>query len=251
MPTTMLIMTATIAPPAGAPGLARVDPALRMTDYLDALSFYMGKLGQGIDRILFVDNSDHDCTPLRDLAASRGKGSQVDIVSYAGLDYPPDYGRCYGEMRLLEHAMGLDLVRAMPDDTVFWKVTGRYKVRNLTSLVRTRPRDATLYCDLRVGSSPWFDMRVMAWTKAGFAAVLTGFHDEIREDLNRGRPGEETAYRQLQPRLGTTPVRLSLTREPLIDGVRAFDNQNWSQGRQKLVYYIRQAQRLLLRRVVI
>ncbi len=244
-------MSATIAPPAGAPGLSRVDPVVRMRDYREALDFYIGVLDHGIDRILFVDNSNYDCTPLIDLAAARGASERVEIVSYDGLDYPPDYGRCYGEMRLLEHTMALDQVRALPADTVFWKVTGRYKVRNLGTLIRTRPRDAALYCDLRVGSSPWFDMRVMSWTRQGFAEILAGFYDEIREDLNRGRPGEETAYRQLQPRLGQTPVRLSLVREPLIDGVRAFDNQNWSQGRQKLVYYLRQAQRLILRRVLI
>ena len=41
----------------------------------------------------------------------------------------------------------------------------------------------------------------------------------------------------------------SFRREPLIDGVRAFDNRNWSQGRQRLVFLARDAQRRLLNRV--
>ena len=94
------------------------------------------------------------------------------------------------------------------------------------------------------------DMRVMSWTRDGFEAILTDFHEEIREDINQGRPGEETAYLQLGPRIGSTPVCLCLNREPLIDGIRAYDNQNWSQGRQRIVYHLRQLQRLVLRRVI-
>ena len=248
--TVALIMTATVTPPANAPGLMRVDPKLRMGDYVSALDFYIGELGKSIDYIIFVDNSDADLSPLQKLAETRGVSSTVNLIAYPGLDYPPEYGRCYGEMRLLNYAMANSVVRALPIGTVFWKVTGRYKVRNLGALVCARPSDAAFYCDMRIGSSPWMDMRVMSWTRDGFEGILTDFHEEIREDINQGRPGEETAYLQLGPRIGSTPVCLCLNREPLIDGIRAYDNQNWSQGRQRIVYHLRQLQRLVLRRVI-
>lgn len=146
--------------------------------------------------------------------------------------------------------MASQSVQNLPDDAIFWKVTGRYKVINLQQMLKTIPRDTELYCDLRGGKSPWFDMRVMAWTKAGFERSLSGFYSEIREDLNRGRPGEETAFNRIIPRIGSTRARLTLAREPLIDGVRAFDNKNWSRGRQRIVYYIRQAQRLAFGKII-
>ena len=243
-------MTATVTPPANTPRLARVDPKLRMDDYVSALDFYIDELGNAIDRIIFVDNSNADLSPLQALVDTRGASREVDLIAYPGLDHSPEYGRCYGEMRLLNYAMVTPTILALPEDTIFWKVTGRYKVRNLGALVGARPANAAFYCDMRVGRSPWMDMRVMSWTRAGFEAILTNFHEEIREDENQGRMGEETAYLRLGPRIGSTPVCLCLNREPLIDGVRAYDNQNWSQGRQRIVYHLRQLQRLVLRRVI-
>ena len=245
-----LIMTATIAPPADATGLVRADPKVRLEDYKSALQHYAQFLGKGLDRIYLFDNSNWGTTELEETVSALTKSDAIRIVSYAGLDYSGSYGRCYGEMRLLSYAMEHPDLRELPGDTIFWKVTGRYKVLNLRPMIRSYPRDCDLYIDLRNGSSPWFDMRVMAWNQKGFQATLAHLHDEIREDLNNMRPGEETAFAAIQSRLGSCRAHTAWREEPLIDGVRAFDNKNWSQGRQLVTFALRQIQRKVLRRVV-
>ena len=137
----------------------------------------------------------------------------------------------------------------MPHDTIFWKVTGRYKLKNLCRMVRTRPAEAEFYMDLRnARGARWADMRVFSWTKSGYASMLTGAAPLLREDLRGSRPGEEAAYDVVRDRMrsGTTIVCTCFRTEPDLDGVRAFDNRNWSAGRQRLVSRIRQAQRTLL-----
>lgn len=248
---TALIMTATITPPSNAPGLARTDPKQRLADYFNALAHYIGAFAGPRNRILFVDNSASDCTALVDLASSMGASSRVQIISYAGLDYPPNYGRCYGELRLLDHVMSLPETRGLASQTVFWKVTGRYKVMNLGSLTRRRPGGLDLYADLRSGKTPWLDMRVMSWTALGYERALRGLGESIREDLNAGRPGEESAALCIERRLQGIRSQMHLNTEPKVDGIRAFDNKNWSEGRQRWVYLLRQAQRRMLNRVVI
>lgn len=241
-------MTATIAPPAGAPGLIRTDPTERLRDYATALDFYVSQLGRCIDAILFLDNSKSSVATLQDLAAARGAASKVSIISFDGNDHPPSYGRCYGELRLLEYAMASDIVTALPDDTEFWKVTGRYRLLNIGTMLRTRPQNADLYVDLRSRPSPWFDMRVMSWTKRGFGAALFGLRSAVCEDANAGRPGEETAYFEMQTRLAGVRAVTAFRREPYIEGLRAFDNKNWRGGRQSIVYGLRQAQRMIFSR---
>jgi len=247
----LLIMTATITPPAGAPGLVRVDPALRLRDYESALEWYIGLLGTVIDRVVFAENSMSDIGPLRHLAARTGHVDDVEFLSFDGMDKPPCYGRCYGESVILDHVMqDSTFARLAGTQTEFWKITGRYKVKNLQAMVRSCPRDTAFYCDLRDHGAPWADMRLMSWTKPGYEAMLQGVGELIREDRNGGRPGEETLHKVLSSRLSRTRTVASFRREPLIDGVRAFDNQNWSKGRQRLVFLARDAQRRLLKRLL-
>lgn len=248
-PRHFLVMTATITPPPEAPGLTRTDPGLRLDDYRAALAHYCGLIGGCIDGIVFAENSGSDLTALEQVAATVAPG-KVEFLPIDARTNEPEGGRCFGESRILDAVMaGSALVADAGSGDLFWKVTGRYRVLNLPALIRTRPKSFDFYCDLRDAPSPWADMRFMGWTRAGFADCLEGVGDLIREDRNGGRPGEETLHGVLRARTARSRAITCLRREPLIDGVRAFDNQNWSQGRQKLVYRLRQAQRLLLRRV--
>lgn len=248
----LLIMTATITPPLGAPGLVRIDPTVRLADYLSALDWYMTFLGRGIDRIVFAENSMSDVSALKASAAKAGHSSRVEFFSFDGMAMPASYGRCYGESVILDRVMQDSLQsNEASADSEFWKITGRYKVLNFRSMLKTRPKGADFYCDLRDRGGPWADMRLMSWTRQGYEHMLRDIGELIREDINAGRPGEESLHRVLSSRLERNTLNLATTfrREPLIDGVRAFDNQNWSKGRQRLVYVVRDAQRRFLRRV--
>ena len=248
-PRHFVVMTATITPPLDAPGLTRTDPQLRHDDYQTALAHYCALLGHCLDGIVFAENSGSDLTELQRLAAESSAGP-VEFMAIDASSNEPAGGRCFGESRILDAVMARSvLVAGAAAADVFWKVTGRYRVLNLPELIRTRPKGVDFYCDLRRAPSPWADMRVMGWTRSGFAHCLEGVGDQIREDLNDGRPGEESLYGVLRGRTTKGRVVTCLRREPLIDGVRAYDNQNWSEGRQKFVYRLRQAQRLMLRRV--
>jgi hypothetical protein len=247
--TNILIMTATVTPNQGLPGLIRSDPAVRLQDYRRSLASYLALLGRTLDAIVFVENSNADLLELHDLAAPHA--DKVEFIVFHGTDHPPAYGRCYAEAELLDYAMAhSQTVAAAGPHAVFWKVTGRYHVKNLPQLIRHRPKRFDFYCDLRRFRAPWADMRLMAWTKAGHAQIFQGIGPALREDLNNGRPGEESLYRELSRRILGRQAVTRLTREPLIDGVRAFDNANWSSGRRLAVYYMRQAQRLVLGRVL-
>jgi hypothetical protein len=246
----ILLLTATIAPPKGAPGLVRTDPRVRLQDYSRALRHYLSFLGHGIDRIVFAENSASDVAALRSIVEEAGYADELEFCLFDGMDHPPHYGRCFSESRLLDRAMRVStFARDADAEDFFWKVTGRYLVVNLAAMIATRPRGCEFYCDLRNRRSPWADMRLMGWTKAGFERNFAGIGDDIREDLNAGRPGEEALFLALSRRLPLDGVVPRLRREPLFDGVRGFDNKNWGEGRQRLVYHVRQAQRVLFHRV--
>lgn len=250
VPMTILIMTATITPPPDAPGMNRMDPAVRLQDYKLALDHYLKLVGTVLDAIVFVENSCSDVGALKDLVARAGIRSKVEFLAFDGMDKPSNYGRCYGEARILDWAMSESaIIRQAPAESICFKVTGRYKILNFPTLRNSLPRRFDFYCDLRSFGGPWADMRFMAWNKTGYDGFLKNIAEEIREDTNRGRPGEETLHGVLQRRSGNAVAVFSFRREPLIDGVRGFDNANWNQGKRKLVYRFRDLQRIFFRRV--
>jgi len=238
--TNILLMTATVTPD-NSPELARTDPALRLEDYAQALRFYIGQLDHAIQQIVFVENSDSDISSLVALAAAMGAADRVEFIGNYGKHSYPGRDRSYGETRLLDHAMATSrLIAAADEDAVIWKITGRYQVRNLARMVRTAPRRFDLYCDVRNRPIAWLDLRFMAWTRAGYDRLLRGIADRLGTD-----PKEPVMHRYVTG-LADPAVIPRYRTEPLVDGVRGWDNRHYAQGRAKLKFWVRAASRRLL-----
>jgi hypothetical protein len=243
----ILLMTATITPPPGARALARTDPVARLRDYISALRFYLS-LGAPLERIVFCENSGSDIEPLRSLARQLGADDRVEFLVFNGLDFPPEYGRAYGELRLVRHAMGHSrLIREAGEMAVIWKVTGRYIVRNLQRIVATRPAGVDLYFNARRWPRRWIDLYLLAWTPAGYARGIDGLREVVREDADL--ISAETKVWDLlvdhpDPTLRTRP-RLAI--EPRIEGVRGVDNHAYQRSaKDEVKRLLRSAARVMI-----
>lgn len=244
-----LLLTATIRPPPGAPNLHRIDPRQRMNDYIHALDFYCRLPKEIIPRIVFVENSASNLSPLQEVVLKANALGRVEFLSFDGQDHPPQYGRGYGEFKLLDYAMehSYTLGSANVDD-VLWKVTGRYRVLNLVTLVHTAPSDFQLYCDIRDWPIPWVDLRIFGCTVSGYQYLLRGIYSQLKANVINMAPEQ-----YLRPSIGELAkshrVVTRFRREPRVDGIRGVDSKNYSSRSNLLKYLfrssIRHAARLL------
>lgn len=173
-----LIMSATLVPPTEA--VARADPADRLTDYCDALRYYLSLPNAVIDRILFVDNSNSDISPLAELVQSLPHDKDVELISFAGNDHPYQRGKAYGEFKLMDY--GLANTTLFGPDDIIWKTTGRLKFLNLPEMTRRCEKlSFDVLCDLHnvpwVGSGHWrryqnMDLRVFAFRRRAYDVIL-------------------------------------------------------------------------------
>ena len=171
-------MSATLAPPVAA--VARADPGDRLNDYLDALRFYLSLPNTAVDRILFVDNTHGDLSPLVRLAQEFPHDKEVEFIGFEGNDHPYQRGKAYGEFKLIDFGLAHTTLFG-PDDTV-WKTTGRLKFLNLPEMSqRCKNLDFDILCDLHnipwVGSGNWrtrhnMDLRVFAFRKKAYDTVF-------------------------------------------------------------------------------
>jgi len=239
----ILLLTATITPPQGAPELVRTDPKLRLSDYDAALSFYLTLVGQSIDRIIFAENSNSDLTLLKQRCAQSDKQDAVEFISFYGLDYPPEYGRGYGEMRLIDYAIEhSQTIAQLGQSDIVLKMTGRYICRNLPALIRTAPPAFDLYCDLKDRPMPWMDLRLFAFTKAGYDRLLRGVYTKLSRAHLKAAP-EKEMRNHIGDLVETGHITPRFRKEPLIDGVRGNDGRNYSKGKNLAKYVVRSAAR--------
>ena len=173
-----LIMTATLAPPAAA--VARYDPTERMNDYLNALRHYLGLPNTIINRILFVDNSNSNLRPLVEMTQKLGHAKTVEFISFSGNDHPHQFGKAYGEFKLMDYGLAHSTLFGASD--LVWKTTGRLKILNFGAIHKAstqRPFD--VLCDLHnvpwVGAGKWrephhMDLRVFAFRRAAYDLVF-------------------------------------------------------------------------------
>lgn len=222
----LVLLTATVTPPAGVPALLRTEPADRLEDYRRALAFYLGLPASTVDRIVFAENSASDLGVLEALVDERSQGKDVELLSFHGLDYPVEHGRGVGETRLIETALARSrLLGGLGEDGVFWKITGRLRIRNLDRLVATAPENLTLYADFRRFPRPWVDTRVFACTPAGFRGLFSRRVERMRHD-ELARTGysapEEWLFGELLPECPNGRVVPRLRVEPVIHGYSGF-----------------------------
>jgi hypothetical protein len=236
----ILLMTATITP-HNARNLARTDPVARLQDYNEALGFYLGLMDRPLHGIVFVENSNSDVSTLRQLVASRGLTGRVEFLCNYGVHLYSEKGRAHGEFKLLDYAMSAsNMVMDAGVNDVVWKITGRYTVKNLASMIATAPRSFDAYVDMKDHPRRWMDMRLMAWTASGYDRIFRGVADDLdsktHEKLMREYLPKRAQGARLVPRF---------SKEPFIDGVRGWDNNNYSNGRELLKCYVRGVGRVL------
>jgi hypothetical protein len=178
------LMTATITPPAGA--VVRANPLDRMNDYLESLKFYLSVPGHLIDRILFIDNSASDISPLAELAAGIQHDKIVEIISFDGNDHPPAYGKTYGEFKLID--FGLANTTLLKEQDIFWKVTGRLRFRNIGEMIAALPPAYDVACDLhnlplvgtgRLIGNRYMDLRTFSCTVRAYNLLFRKTYEPL------------------------------------------------------------------------
>jgi hypothetical protein len=234
----LLVMTATINPYPNVIASDRNDPAVRMSDYCEALAYYLDRCAL-IDRIVFVENSDSDLAPLQAIADKQKGGKQVEFISFYGQDYPAEYTKGYGELWSLDHAFrNSRLISQLEDGGKCWKVTGRYRATNLDRLVRTAPPSYDLYADFRYWKKI-VDVRLFSFSRGGYEQLLLGRYPEMtgvileRYFFNRFAPlieerGEEGS--RIIPEFYYVPR---------VEGIGAFQNMNYMSGKLRMIYHAR------------
>lgn len=174
-----LLLTSTIIPTAEANITRRSNPDIRRADYEDALRFYLNLSNKAFDQIIFCENSGADLTSL-ELIAKNENPNSVDVLFHSSVsDCNPDYGKGHSELLMMDRVYN-DFIEQNNESRVYWKITGRIKIKNIEKLIIKAPANFEIYIDIRLvpkwltffGNDHWADTRIIGFTNKGYRKYL-------------------------------------------------------------------------------
>jgi len=162
-----------------------------MNDYLSSLQFHLSLPSRLFNRLIFVDNSATDLSPLEELVTSTSHEKLVELISFSGNDHPPAYGKAFGEFKLLDFA--LSHTSLLSERDTFWKINGRLRCLNIGDIMGSAPRTYDLMCDLhnvqtfglgRCPFRPWMDLRLFSCTVSAYDRLFRGTYEAVKSEFS-------------------------------------------------------------------
>lgn len=178
------VMSASVSP-NGMAGLSKESIDNREQQYITTLSFYASQ--PSIQKILFVENS---AWPLERIKASIPHPEKVTWLSLDENNFPRDWGKGYGEFLLMDRAIDALASQGCGPETLIVKVTGRFPILNIETMLREFDHRKNLQLALDVLDHPIYDWLHLGWdghhARTILYATTLGFY---REHI-RGRYAE-------------------------------------------------------------
>lgn len=232
----VLLMTGTIQPQPGARELSRVNVDDRIADYRKGLAFNMDLLRSGdISELVFVENSGAGMSAFEPDVHASGLEDRIELISYDA-NQPEGETRFLGECKLLQHAFATSrLIRDSIAEQV-WKVTGRYIVRNLGTILRKSDPKGDMSVHCRDYPMRFVDFGIAGFRRETASTILHRILDRVS-----GRAVDERIIRDMMDdgSFQDMTVRPRLARVPNFIGVRGVDNASYGGLRYRLLYHAR------------
>ncbi len=226
-----LVMSAAVNP-NGMPDISAESLLDREAQYIRTLQFY--NASPCIPRILFVENSNWDLTHIKQAVGDSGK---IEYLSIDGNTYPRVWGKGYGEFLLLDRAV--DFLSKRNNDGLFVKVTGRFPILNISTMVKEFSRRKNLQLSVDVIEHPLYDWLHLGWSGHGCRTIiyavsldfylqhLYGHYTEIH-GYEGGLWGAESLMRKVWEETRRLPgVYSRFKHEPHLSGFAGAVNHAW------------------------
>jgi hypothetical protein len=247
MQKTIVVMTATVTPASGIGNSVRMDPQLRLDEYLRAFRYYAALSDELVSGIVLLENSGCSFAAFEKAAAEAGPGKQFVFLSTRA-DYPAEKGKGYGEFFMLDQGVAHLRQLGLPGDTRLWKVTGRLIVKNMAAVLRAAPAAFDLYADFRhlplvgrrLGGNHWLETRLLACTLDGYERYLRGHYGD-------GYVIEQAFHDRLYP-LARSDRRIvpRFRLDVRFDGFSGYSNKSYSSPEYRLKGAIRSFTRTVM-----
>lgn len=249
----LLLLTACIDPGAAAgQQVKRRDPAVRLRDYVNALTFWLTLRDPRLRHILLVENSGHPLDALHEVVRRyKSSDTEVELLHAGSNDIPDGHTYAYPESRMIDAAVQTSRLWAESPDVVI-KLTGRLTFPALPRLLDRIPEDLVFCGDSVLNRDAW-----KFWSKPTqmhswlFISRKQFFEENIQRIWMRMRPErgyrsfEDVLFRRIDtydgPDRDRILFRLPINCDPI--GVAGYNDRDTRDYKRRLMQVTRAAAR--------
>jgi len=175
----VVLLTACINP-GNINSVGRRDPNNRLNDYINSLKYWL-RLPR-IMNIVFCENSGFDLSDIQEvIRISNPYHKKVEVLSFYGQPVHPEFGKGYGEMRIINYALEHSNI-IIKESNMVMKVTGRLVVKNAKAIASaiSKTDGIDIFCDLRQNLT-FADSRVFCATPRFLRKYFMSFLEIMNE----------------------------------------------------------------------
>jgi len=174
-----LILTCTISP-GDMPNVVRNDIKIRFNDYKKSFNFWL--TSKNVNKIILIENSGYDLDFFRE-RAEEFPNKKIEIIS-SNLNntFDKKLGKGYGEFLCLNEIFENSII--VKNTNYFLKVTGRYCVNNLETILKDLILNNTdIYINLS-NNLKYSDASIFGGSKKFFLKYLLPEIKKSRDSVN-------------------------------------------------------------------
>ncbi len=232
------LITSTISPTSGVFALKVTDPSQRLNDYKTAFRFYCNALKSGtFDYIVYVDNSGYDLSSLTGIADELGVLDRIEFISYVSDVEVESNSRFFLEIHLIDYSLKNSHLINTHSEAMIWKITGRYLILNIESILSKWKDYYNLYINHRD-----YPKKVVVFYLIGFSRQAYDILFKNKKTLYQGKKDGELILREYLDNLDNSAglrIQHRFASIPRISGVRGFDGAKYGGVKDSIKYYIR------------
>jgi len=226
----ILILTATITPPAEAKDLAFTDPKIRLGEY-EATLKHLGyaNIASSFSCIIFVENSGFNLDSLKN------KFAFVEFISLEKSHLNRSEQRGFCELLTLRDSMTiLNRQHMIGDDDLVYKMTGRYRLENMNQIISD---DFDLHADFRTIPDHWMDMRFMGFRYSFFMTHVENILNLSKSKEFKNISMEVICFEYFQMMRTKCKVKSRFSTVPRFNGVCGATGINYLNGMKNKTKY--------------
>ncbi|MBU6157577.1 MAG: hypothetical protein KGP35_00975 [Bacteroidetes bacterium] len=251
-PTFTLLITACISPDPSAfkfNANFRIDPQVRMQDYLKCFHYWLNYEEPKIRNIVFVENSGCNIDSIKEMAAVQNRFHRnIEFIQLRASPLPTGLHYGYAELEMIDEAV--EKSKLIHQTSYFIKVTGRLYFPKLSKLIGTMHGSIRFLSDSRDYAFAGKEKRYIVTT---LLMIQTDFYREkLWKARNEMMPGIyshfETLYYQLLKPLSSKDKSILLRFPFNVDpvGYGAHWNVNYNSFPKKIESALRAIARVIL-----
>jgi hypothetical protein len=181
----VILLLSSINPQGGILNTAHPSKKESENDQKRLLNYCISQIENGVDYIVFGENSIADFCELKSWIRNKPFKDRVEFVRYQEPYDDSSFEKGNSEFRQIDYIMeNSAIINSLKPEDVIWEIKKQNDLLNISQMIEVSPINFEIYCNLGDYPISWTDIYLMAWKKNAYRNYHNGKYRIILKEQN-------------------------------------------------------------------